>query len=81
MLSFPMAGTTLALDFRNQGETTLDLMADLDRIVASAGGRLYPAKDGRISAALFQTGFPKWQEFRAHVDPGLSSAFWRRVSA
>ncbi|HPN07625.1 MAG TPA: hypothetical protein PK050_17585, partial [Hyphomonadaceae bacterium] len=81
LLSFPREGTTLALDFRNQGEATLRLMADLDRIVASAGGRLYPAKDGRIPAELFQSGFPKWQEFRDHVDPGLSSAFWRRVSA
>ncbi|MFT3722002.1 MAG: FAD-binding oxidoreductase [Hyphomonadaceae bacterium] len=80
LLSFPMEGTTLAVDFRNQGEPTLKLMADLDRIVLAAGGRLYPAKDGRIPAALFQAGFPKWQEFRAHVDPGLSSAFWRRVS-
>ncbi len=80
MLSFPMEGTTLALDFRNQGERTLRLMANLDSIVAAAGGRLYPAKDGRISAELFQGGFPKWQDFRAYVDPGLSSAFWRRVS-
>ncbi len=81
MLSFPREGTTLAVDFRNQGESTLELMADLDRIVLEAGGRLYQAKDGRISAQLFQDGFPKWQEFRAHVDPGLSSAFWKRVSA
>lgn len=81
LLSFPRKGTTLAVDFRNQDEDTLNLMADLDRIVASAGGRLYPAKDGRIPADLFQSGFPKWREFRAHVDPGLSSAFWRRVSA
>lgn len=81
MLSFPMEGTTLALDFRNRGEATLKLMADLDRIVAGAGGRLYPAKDGRMPAAMFQAGFPKWQEFRAFVDPGLSSAFWRRASA
>lgn len=81
MLSFPMEGTTLALDFRNQGERTLRLMSDLDRIVAQAGGRLYPAKDGRIPAQMFQAGFPKWQDFRAYVDPGLSSAFWRRVSA
>lgn len=81
MLSFPTEGTTLALDFRNQGERTLQLMADLDRIVAAAGGRLYPAKDGRISSGMFQAGFPKWQDFRAYVDPGLSSAFWRRVSA
>lgn len=81
MLSFPMEGTTLALDFRNQGERTLRLMADLDRIVLAAEGRLYPAKDGRISSEMFQAGFPKWQDFRAYIDPGLSSAFWRRVSA
>jgi L-gulonolactone oxidase len=81
LLSFPMEGTTLALDFRNQGERTLRLMADLDRIVADAGGRLYPAKDGRMPAAMFRAGFPKWQDFCAYLDPGLSSAFWRRVSA
>ncbi len=80
LLSFPMEGTTLALDFRNIGTRTLDLMADLDRIVLSAGGRLYPAKDGRIPAAVFEAGFPKLQDFRGYVDRGLSSAFWRRVS-
>lgn len=80
LLSFPMEGTTLALDFRNQGERTLTLMADLDGIVLSAGGRLYPAKDGRISPAMFAAGFPKLQDFRGYVDPGLSSAFWRRVA-
>jgi L-gulonolactone oxidase len=80
ILSFPREGTTLAVDIRNQGEETLELMSKLDRIVASARGSLYPAKDGRVPPALFQSGFPKWQEFLAYVDPGLSSAFWRRVS-
>ena len=51
-----MEGTTLAMDFRNQEDATLKLMADLDRIVLEAGGRLYPAKDGRIPADLFQAG-------------------------
>src|SRR5207249_1280520 len=32
MLSFPMAGTTLALDFPNRGEPTLKLLSRLDRI-------------------------------------------------
>lgn len=81
LLSFPRPGTTLAVDFRNRGEDTLKLMAKLDQIVVSAGGRLYPAKDGRIPADLFQSMFPKLQEFRGYVDPGISSAFWRRVSA
>ncbi|MDZ4761009.1 MAG: FAD-binding oxidoreductase [Alphaproteobacteria bacterium] len=80
-LSFPMSGTTLAMDFPNRGKRTLQLMSDLDRIVMEAGGRLYPAKDGRMSASMFQAGFPQWKDFRAQVDPGLSSGFWRRVSA
>lgn len=80
LMSFPAEGTTLALDFPNAGERTLRLMADLDRVVAEAGGRLYPAKDGRIPPAMFQAGFPNFQQFRAHVDPGLTSAFWKRVS-
>jgi len=81
LLSFPREGTTLAVDIRNRGEETFELMAKLDGIVADAHGRLYPAKDGRAPPDLFHTGYPKWREFRAHVDPGLSSAFWRRVSA
>jgi L-gulonolactone oxidase len=81
MLSFPMEGTTLALDFPNKGAKTIKLMAALDRIVVAASGRLYPAKDGRIPADVFRAGFARWKDFSAHIDPGLSSAFWKRVSA
>ncbi|MDX2235635.1 MAG: FAD-binding oxidoreductase [Hyphomonadaceae bacterium] len=81
IISFPQAGVTLALDFANRGQATLDLLARLDAIVLDAGGRLYPAKDGRMTAALFQAGYPRWRAFAAQVDPVLSSAFWRRVSA
>lgn len=80
MLSFPRPGTTLALDFANCGASTLKLMDRLDAIVHEAGGRLYPAKDGRISAAMFRAGYPDWEDFARHVDPGFSSAFWRRAS-
>lgn len=80
MLSFPMEGATLALDFQNGGAGTLALLERLDDVVREAGGRLYPAKDGRISAAMFQAGYPRLSEFAPHVDPGLSSAFWRRVA-
>ncbi|MQY48151.1 FAD-binding protein [Rhizobiales bacterium RZME27] len=80
MLSFPREGTTLALDFPNHGDDTLRLMRRLDAIVLEAGGRLYPAKDGRMSAEMFQQGYPAWQEFARHVDHGFSSHFWQRVS-
>ncbi len=80
LLSFPMEGTTLALDFPNRGDDTLRLMARLDAIVLAAGGRLYPAKDGRMPAQMFQAGYPAWQAFSKHVDSGFSSLFWQRVS-
>ena len=79
MLSFPMLGTTLALDFPNRGEKLHRLFDALDRIVLDAGGRLYPAKDGRMGPAIFKAGFPRWREFAAYVDPRFSSGLWRRV--
>lgn len=80
LLSFPMPGVTLALDFRNRGQETLDLLAAFDAIVFEAGGRLYPAKDGRMSGAALRTGYPDLPRFTPHLDPALSSAFWRRIS-
>lgn len=79
-LSFPMAGTTLALDFANRGARTLELMADLDRVVAEVGGRLYPAKDGRLPEEEFRRGYPAWETLERRRDPILLSSFWRRVT-
>jgi len=79
LLSFPMAGTTLALDFPNRGAPTLALFERLDAIVRAAGGRLYPAKDARMPAAMFRAGYPRLAEFTPCVDPKFSSGFWRRV--
>jgi FAD/FMN-containing dehydrogenase len=81
LLSFPRAGATLALDFPNRGDATLQLLEDLDSITRAAGGAVYPAKDARMSASSFQHYFPQWQQLRPFVDPGFSSSFWRRVNA
>jgi FAD/FMN-containing dehydrogenase len=80
MLSFAREGATLALDFANRGAPTLALLGRLDDIVRHAGGRLYPAKDGRMPADMFRSGYPEWTRFAAHVDPRFSSNFWRRVA-
>jgi L-gulonolactone oxidase len=80
LLSFPRQGTTLALDFANHGRPTLSLLDRLDAIVREAGGRLYPAKDGRLPPAMFQAGYPALERFRPHIDPGMSSTFWRRMN-
>lgn len=79
MLSFPRPGTTLALDFPNQGERTLRLLSELDRVVLTAKGAVYPAKDARMPAEIFAASFPRLDEFRAFVDPRFSSGLWRRV--
>jgi L-gulonolactone oxidase len=80
LLSFPLPGATLALDFPNKGESTrrlLDKMADL---VIAAGGRLYPAKDATMSPDAFRTGYPAWRKLEAQRDPAIMSDFWRRVT-
>jgi FAD/FMN-containing dehydrogenase len=79
MLSFPREGVTLALDFPNRGAPLERLFRELDAIVHTAGGRVYPAKDGRMPGALFRAGFPAWKEFTRYIDPRCSSSFWRRV--
>jgi FAD/FMN-containing dehydrogenase len=80
MLSFPMAGYTLALDFANRNGSLLSFFEELDAIVLEAGGRLYGAKDGRMSPAMFAASYPQWRDFARHVDPAFSSSFWRRVT-
>lgn len=78
-LSFPMYGVTLALDIPYRGEETLTLLNQLDAIVMAYGGRVYPAKDARMSSSAFKAYFPYWNEFSNYVDPQFSSSFWRRV--
>jgi FAD/FMN-containing dehydrogenase len=80
MMSFPRPGYTLALDFPNHGGRTLELFERLDEVVMRAGGRVYAAKDSRMSASAFRAFYPQWEAFSAFIDPRFSSSFWRRVT-
>ncbi|WP_027550098.1 FAD-binding oxidoreductase [Bradyrhizobium sp. Cp5.3] len=64
ILSFPMPGYTLALDFPMKGDI-LNFLDEIDRLVVAAGGRLYLAKDARQSRATFEAGYPALQRFKA----------------
>jgi FAD/FMN-containing dehydrogenase len=79
LLSFPMAGTTLALDFPNLGDRTARLLDRLNAILLAAGGRIYPAKDASMTRELFEKGYPHLAEFMAYRDPRISSAMSRRL--
>ena len=81
VLSFPLPGATLALDFPNKGESTRRLLDRMTDIVLAAGGRLYPAKDATMSGAAFRAGYPAWRTVEARRDPAIMSDFWRRVTA
>lgn len=79
LMSFPMPGVTLALDFPNRGARTISLLASLEAIVRDAGGRLYPAKDAAMSRHSFERGYPRLEEFMTYRDHGTSSALSRRL--
>lgn len=79
LLSFPRPGLTLALDLPFKAEL-LPLLEELDRLVLAAGGRLYPAKDARMSAEMFQKGYPRWRELEQVRDKAITSDFWERVT-
>lgn len=63
LLSFPMDGYTLALDFKLE-PGLLALLEELDSMVLAYGGSLYLAKDARMSEATFKQSQPNWQQFQ-----------------
>jgi FAD/FMN-containing dehydrogenase len=83
-LSFPFRGATLALDLPNIGQPLLTLLNELDEIVLRSGGRVYLAKDARLSRRAFEAMYPRAEEFRAlkrALDPKgvFSSSLARRL--
>ena len=80
MMSFPQPGVMLALDFPIREEVSFDLLDRLGEITLEHGGRMYSAKDARMTAAQYQASYPRWREFSAYIDPHFDSAFWQRVT-
>jgi FAD/FMN-containing dehydrogenase len=71
MLSFPMAGYTLALDFPVSSRL-LDVLTRMDQELLELGGRLYLAKDSRMRSGLMAEMYPRyeeWLEVKRRLDP------------
>jgi FAD/FMN-containing dehydrogenase len=80
LMSFPMPGVSLALDFPQHERRNEALFSRLDAIVSEAGGRQYPAKDAHMSGACFRAAYPAWQQLERNRDPALMSRFWKRTT-
>ena len=71
LISFPMKGYTLALDFPIQ-PGLFEFLDELDKIVADYGGRIYLSKDARMNKDIFWRTYPHAGEFKeilARYDP------------
>ena len=71
MMSFPLEGYTIALDFPANAQS-FALLDELDAMVAARGGRVYLAKDARMNAAMLRqgyAGFDAFEKVRQAVDP------------
>jgi decaprenylphospho-beta-D-ribofuranose 2-oxidase len=83
LLSFPMEGYTLALDFPLRNGL-LEFLDELDEMVLEYGGRLYLSKDARMSSKMFKGSYKKAIEFtdikhRLDKENRLSSLQSRRL--
>nr|CAX83761.1 FAD linked oxidase domain protein [uncultured bacterium] len=80
LLAFARPGFGLAVDLPNRGRATLDLLAELDRVVLAAGGVVEPSRDRQLDPSRFAAFFPGWETLLPYRDPAFASAFWRRVT-
>ncbi|BBY58211.1 FAD-binding oxidoreductase [Mycolicibacterium sarraceniae] len=70
-LSFPMAGWNVAMDFPMKPGAN-EFLNELDKRAMEFGGRVYTAKDSRVSAESFHRMYPRideWIAVRRKADP------------
>lgn len=83
LLSFPMPGFTLALDFPRRADTRR-LIERLQDITLEHGGRVYLAKDACLARDQLEAMYPQLERFESvlrQVDPGrrMQSDMSRRL--
>jgi len=62
LISFPMEGYTLALDFPIR-KGLFEFLDELDKVVLDFGGRIYLSKDARMKPFMLTEGYPHIDRF------------------
>ena len=64
LLSFPMEGYTLALDFKISA-SAIKIVSRLEDLVIDMGGRIYLTKDALMQEKTFKVTYPNWEKFES----------------
>ena len=62
----------MTIDFKSDILNLFETLQDLDILIASNNGRLYLAKDIRMSKAIFQSTYKRfedWKKIKESLDP------------
>jgi decaprenylphospho-beta-D-ribofuranose 2-oxidase len=71
-ISFPIKGWTLAVDLPASGKSISKVLRELDKIVVSAGGRIYLTKDSRLNSEHLPemySNLDTWKRIKHEFDP------------
>lgn len=80
LISFPMEGYTLALDFPVR-KGLFEFLDKLDEIVLQYGGRLYLSKDARMKQEVFWQSYPNAQKFADIIKTYNGTKLFRSVQS
>lgn len=80
LISFPMEGYTLALDFPVR-KGLFEFLDQLDEIVLQYGGRLYLSKDARMKQEVFWQSYPNAQKFADIIKTYNGTKLFRSVQS
>jgi decaprenylphospho-beta-D-ribofuranose 2-oxidase len=72
LISFPMPGWTLAIDFPVGVPGLSVMLRELDELVVAAGGRVYLTKDSCLNPKHMKAMYPQlaeWKKVKRNIDP------------
>lgn len=80
LLSFPMRGYTLALDFPIR-DGLFEFLDELDKIVLQHGGRIYLTKDARMKKEVFWQSYPNAEKFKGIIKKYNPDFKWKSMQS